>query len=209
MVISSSFLVAGGLAETAAHFEDGWLFAAMSSSSGGLLNQFFQWCIFGASVFLMGAFNPSLIAAASSGVGLTVFAVAACVPLLAKMSKDTRKVARSAGLGLTSTLACAGSAVLFHSLWPVMYVAQVFNLIRCSARLQTTGCQLLHLCPAVYGWWSYILTFGLATSARWAGAPVTVVAIGTAASVVLADQAEQAIIARYPKSRGGGSAMLS
>jgi len=185
LILSAVVQSIGSGAEILAHFRDGWVFGFGGHAEHGTENIIFTFGLVGAFALLAVSFSPSI-----KSIGMNALPLLLILPCIGRWEKSKKNV--YAAQFLSSMSLAASIFQETRSPWPMLIFAQAFNIIRVTFRIKKTKIQKLHLCPSIYGWASYVLTFGLAQTYSNVSAPVAFAV--TAMTIYLTDMLEKAII---------------
>ena len=191
IAFSGVLITIGGLAEIYAHCLDGWWFHEGAEAADGGPNKVFSVCLVGSFAFLALATSPSMLGLLGA---CALPATVAAKALAAKQPWKQQKPFVYASQGVASMLTCVALGVRLRSLWPLLYFVQSFTIVRNGKRILQTGEQHLHCLPSVYGWFSYVVPFGLAVHPATTAAPLLAVAAVGAVSVWATGALEDAIV---------------
>ena len=176
---SKEFLLAGcvvnaigSVAEMYTHSQDGWWYHKDGEACVGECNKIFAICLVSTFSFLTLAASPSLpgLLAASAPLALLISKALGSQPWA------EQKPAVYAMQGVASFITCVVLGWQLASLWPMLYYVQSITIVRCAKRILETDEQFLHILPSMYGWVSFVISFGLAVHPATAAMSFTTVA---------------------------------
>jgi len=156
-LLSILFMTVGTITEVAGHFHDGWVFRSGGHSAHGVENIILSACIVGSIAMAAASMVPSL--------ETTLLAFAPVAGVLAIPWLGSWQDNKGLVYAIQGSVSGVATWVFCHeleSLWPLMFLVQALNIVRVSKRLMERDVQVLHLLPSVYGWFSYVMPFGLA-----------------------------------------------
>ena len=191
LLASMACMSIGSVAEIVGHFRDGWVFSKGSYAESGFENFIFTAGMASAFGLLAASFYPTRF---------VYFTALLPVLITTPFMRDWKNVgvAKIASFFLSSTVLLVAMTLKFNSPWPMVYFAQAFNIVRNSGAIIETGVQPLHALTSVYGWFSYIVPFGLSclyAGSKWSiAAPIALTS--AAVSIVLSSWAEKRIVAK-------------
>lgn len=157
LLISMITMGVGNIAEIMAHFFDGWVFRSGGHAADGTENVIFSACLNSGIALAAASMVPS---AFSVALALTPGILVASIPFTIGWKNGKGIVYGSQGV--TSGVATWVFCKKLGSYWPLLFMVQAFNIIRNAKLILKTDVQPLHVGPSVYGWFSYVVPFGLA-----------------------------------------------
>jgi hypothetical protein len=184
--LSAAMLLVGGVAAVVAHFFDRWVFRV---DTQGVANVVFASCFVAGFDFLAVTFFFSYTNLALACVPPIIVAT---IPLYADWGKNKKVSFAFQGVG--SLIATIGFIQKTGSWWPLVFLCQAFNIIRCGPRILTNDAQILHFFTSMYGWASYIFPMGISLQPEWQDTPLWFVSVVGLGSILLVDVIEQKLL---------------